>query len=310
MSNKKATPSAKSKPATSAKSGKAAGEATAKKKTAPKKTASKKAPAKKTVNKLAVEKSKTVKAVAKKTAAKKDKAPAGKAAVKKAPAKKAVARKQPTGSEDAKKVPAGKSAVAKEAAEKAAPKAKATKGGTRKSAVKRPAGLVEEKLPTPKKKVVKSKLPKGFVRKQEKILLELRDTYINQMGGLAKENLRGEGSGASASAFGMHQADAGSDAYDRDFALSLLSQEQDALYEIEEALLRIREGTYGVCQISQQQIPQERLEAIPFARHTVECQERIEREQRYNGGQFRGSHSVFGLNPGVDAPAESSVDDD
>ena len=48
----------------------------------------------------------------------------------------------------------------------------------------------------------------------------------------------------------MHQADAGSDAYDRDFALSILSQEQNSLYEIDEALKRIDDGSYGVCEIS------------------------------------------------------------
>ena len=53
----------------------------------------------------------------------------------------------------------------------------------------------------------------------------------------------------------MHQADAGSDAYDRDFALSLLSQEQDALYEIDQALKRIELGTYGVCEMSGKQFP-------------------------------------------------------
>jgi DnaK suppressor protein len=69
----------------------------------------------------------------------------------------------------------------------------------------------------------------------------------------------------------MHQADAGSDAYDRDFALNLLTQEQDALYEIEEALKRVDSGTYGICEMSGKPIPQARLEAIPFARFTVEC---------------------------------------
>jgi RNA polymerase-binding transcription factor DksA len=54
----------------------------------------------------------------------------------------------------------------------------------------------------------------------------------------------------------MHQADAGSDAYDRDFALSLLSQEQDALYEIDEALKRIELGTYGKCEMSGKPISQ------------------------------------------------------
>ena len=53
----------------------------------------------------------------------------------------------------------------------------------------------------------------------------------------------------------MHQADAGSDVYDRDFALSLLSQEQDALYEIDQALKRIELGTYGICEMSGKSIP-------------------------------------------------------
>jgi RNA polymerase-binding transcription factor DksA len=78
----------------------------------------------------------------------------------------------------------------------------------------------------------------------------------------------------------MHQADAGSDAYDRDFALSLLSQEQDALYEIEEALKRIDGGTYGICEMSGKPIPHARLEAIPFARYTVECQTVIEKQKK------------------------------
>ena len=64
-----------------------------------------------------------------------------------------------------------------------------------------------------------------------------RDARLHD--GRGQDNLRARAEGSEASAFGMHQADAGSDAYDRDFALSLLSQEQDALYEIEEALKRI-----------------------------------------------------------------------
>ena len=59
---------------------------------------------------------------------------------------------------------------------------------------------------------------------------------VDSMAGVAQDTLRSRAEGSEASAFGMHQADAGSDAYDRDFALSLLSQEQDALYEIDQAL--------------------------------------------------------------------------
>ena len=76
-----------------------------------------------------------------------------------------------------------------------------------------------------------------------------------------------------------HPADAGTDAYDRDFALSLLSQEHDALYEIDQALEQIEIGTYGICEKSGRPIPHKRLKAIPFARFTVEVQSRIERDR-------------------------------
>ena len=85
--------------------------------------------------------------------------------------------------------------------------------------------------------------------------------------------------GSEASGSGEHQADAGSDAYDRDFALSLLSKEQDGLYEIEQALARIDNGTYGICEMSYKVIPILRLEAIPFARLTVECQAQWEKKK-------------------------------
>jgi DnaK suppressor protein len=119
-----------------------------------------------------------------------------------------------------------------------------------------------------------------FLRKQKSKLLQLRDTLLDSMMGVSRDTLRSRAEGSEASAFGMHQADAGSDAYDRDFALSLLSQEQDALYEIEEALKRVEAGTYGVCEMSGKPIPHARLEAIPFARFTVECQTKIEKEKR------------------------------
>ncbi len=119
-----------------------------------------------------------------------------------------------------------------------------------------------------------------FLRKQKAKLLQLRDTLLDSMMGVSRDTLRSRAEGSEASAFGMHQADAGSDAYDRDFALSLLSQEQDALYEIEEALKRIDSGTYGNCEMSGKPIPHARLEAIPFARFTVECQTQIEKQRK------------------------------
>ena|SRR5436190_320208 len=103
-------------------------------------------------------------------------------------------------------------------------------------------------------------------------LLELRDRLSNQMDGLAKE------SAEEMSNYSLHMADAGTDNFDRDFALSLLSSDQDAIYEIEEALKRIEKNTYGVCELTGKTIPRTRLDAIPWTRFTVEAQSQLERE--------------------------------
>jgi RNA polymerase-binding transcription factor DksA len=103
-------------------------------------------------------------------------------------------------------------------------------------------------------------------------LLELRERLLNQMSGLAKE------SAEEMSSYSLHMADSGTDNFDRDFALSLLSSDQDAIYEIEEALKRIEKNTYGICELTAKPIPKTRLDAIPWTRFTVEAQSQLERE--------------------------------
>jgi len=174
------------------------------------------------------------------------------------------------------------------AKEKAEPKINGTKSA--KPAEKAPAAKVPNAKPAPAEKI---KLT-PFLEKQKERLLQLRDSLLDSMSGVAKDTLRARAEGSEASAFGMHQADAGSDSYDRDFALSLLSQEQDALYEIEEALKRIDAGTYGVCEMSGEKIAQARLEALPFARYTVGCQAQIEKQRRVNRSRTPVT-SLFGL---------------
>jgi DnaK suppressor protein len=78
--------------------------------------------------------------------------------------------------------------------------------------------------------------------------------------------------------YSLHMADSGTDNFDRDFALSLLSSDQDAVYEIEEALKRIERDTYGICELTAKPIPKARLEAIPWTRFTVVAQAQLERE--------------------------------
>jgi DnaK suppressor protein len=103
-------------------------------------------------------------------------------------------------------------------------------------------------------------------------LIELRERLLNQMSGLAKE------SAEEMASYSLHMADSGTDNFDRDFALSLLSSDQDAIYEIEEALKRIEKGTYGVCELTGKPIPKARLDAIPWTRFTVEAQAQLERD--------------------------------
>jgi RNA polymerase-binding transcription factor DksA len=77
----------------------------------------------------------------------------------------------------------------------------------------------------------------------------------------------------------MDIADSATDEFDHDLALSRLSTTQDALYEIDEALVRILDGSYGVCEETGQPIPAARLKAIPWTRFAREAEERLERQR-------------------------------
>ncbi len=103
-------------------------------------------------------------------------------------------------------------------------------------------------------------------------LMELRERLTDQMNGLAKE------SAEVMESYSLHMADSGTDNFDRDFALSLLSSDQDAMYEIEEAIKRIEKHTYGICELTGKPIPKARLDAIPWTRFTVEAQAQLERD--------------------------------
>jgi RNA polymerase-binding transcription factor DksA len=278
------------------------------KKPAPKKTAPKK-PAPKPVKKAPAKPAKKVSAkkpVSKKTApAKKPAKPAKKPAPVKAVKAAKPAAKAPAAKTPAKPAPAPKAVVPVAAP---APKVSKSKGpapltiakartgpatGTPRRPVREEEGATIDIIKGPVKMT-------PFLKKQKQNLVELRDAYLHSIQGAASIAMGGE----EASAFGMHQADAGSDAYDRDFALSMLGKEQDALYEINEALKRIETGTYGLCEGTGTRISEERLEAMPFARFSIVWQEKVEREQR-RGGWNRPVHSLFGL----DDTSEKEDDD-
>src|SRR3981081_1813378 len=196
-----------------------------------------------------------------------------------------------------------KKTAKKPAARKAKPARKASAKSSKKAPrarrpkISKSASKKSNRSPSPLKLIQTNHRPRrldSFTRGQKEKLQQLRDAMVDSMAGVAQDTLRSRAEGNEASAFGMHQADAGSDAYDRDFALSLLSQEQDALYEIDQALKRIELGTYGICEMSGKPIPRTRLEAIPFARFTVECQSQLEKQNK--ASRVRQSvTSLFGL---------------
>jgi RNA polymerase-binding transcription factor DksA len=173
--------------------------------------------------------------------------------------------------------------------------------------VKKAAPVKAQKMPVVV--IKKGKEPvkvTGWVAKQRERLLQLKDTLLDSMSGVGRDSLRNRAEGGEASAFGMHTADAGSDAYDRDFALSLLSQERDSLFEIDAALKKINDGNYGFCELSGKPIPHNRLEALPFARYTVECQAELEKTNRLTRVR-QPVTSLFGL--GEEGESESEEED-
>ncbi|SPE60786.1 Transcriptional regulator, TraR/DksA family [Verrucomicrobia bacterium] len=106
-------------------------------------------------------------------------------------------------------------------------------------------------------------------RKHHGHLLELYDALVNSRTRLARDALEEQPS------YSTHMADAATDTFDRDFALGLLSSEQDALYEIEEALERIRDGTYAICELTSKPIEPE---AIPWTRFSAAASKKLEEE--------------------------------
>lgn len=136
-------------------------------------------------------------------------------------------------------------------------------------------------------------------RENYRNLLRLRADLRQQSGHLTE--LAREESPASS----MHMADAASDSFDRDFALSLLSSEQDALQEIEAAIKRIEQDEYGRCEITGKPIPKARLDAVPWTRYTVAAARQLERDSTVSIAQFAPRGSVGDANESPESTEEA-----
>lgn len=116
-------------------------------------------------------------------------------------------------------------------------------------------------------------LKKADVAKYKKRLEELRD----QMTHLIRDSSEDVKSADETKGYSQHQADEGTDDFNRTISLEVTSKEFNILRQIERALDKIEEGTYGVCDVSGEEIPVARLDAIPYATMTVKSQEKFEK---------------------------------
>jgi RNA polymerase-binding transcription factor DksA len=110
-------------------------------------------------------------------------------------------------------------------------------------------------------------------------LLNLRSRFSGDVSQLADEALRSMGGEASGSLSNapLHMADLGTDAFEQEFTLNLLQNQEEALAEIGHALDRIDRGSFGRCEECQNPIPKGRLQALPYARHCVDCARKLQK---------------------------------
>lgn len=155
--------------------------------------------------------------------------------------------------------------------------------------------------------VLEVEVPEKFKR-YYKLLLDLRTHLTAGIELHSEETLKRSSKDDSGdlSSYGQHMADSGTDTFDRDFALSLVSSEQEALGEIDSAIKRIKDGSYGICEISQQPIAKDRLLAVPFTRYSADAQKELER----NRHRSRTQAGILGELGEDGAPSGTSGGDD
>ena len=123
----------------------------------------------------------------------------------------------------------------------------------------------------------KAGLSKSELNEFRDLLLHRKRVLQGDVRGLEGEAMKKGPDGAGdLSTLPMHLADLGTDSFEQDISLGLMESESDELQQIEEALERIRDGTFGLCEGCHKKIPKERLRAIPYARLCVHCKKKEE----------------------------------
>ena len=113
------------------------------------------------------------------------------------------------------------------------------------------------------------------------LLLKIKAQIVKNVDSLESDNLNSnKESAGDLSSYSIHMADMGTDTYDKELAMNVAGSEQDILYQIDQALDRIANETYGICEMHKDSIPVTRLNAIPWTSYCKEAQEKIEKEGR------------------------------
>lgn len=135
---------------------------------------------------------------------------------------------------------------------------------------------------TSKTKVKKTKLNKSQLKKYKELLELERDRLLGDIDHLKGDHLNKshKDNSGELSGYSIHLADMSSDDYDQSIGLGLVSQEQEILYAVDEAIKRIDTGIFGVCEICEKLIPNKRLDAVPYATLCLQCQSDSESKRK------------------------------
>ena len=108
----------------------------------------------------------------------------------------------------------------------------------------------------------------------KKLLLSLREKLVGKVDYMQEETLKKSRQDASGdlSNVPIHMADVGTDNYERELMIELIQNGEDGVRNIDDALERIEEGTFGICDACEKKINKERLKAVPYASLCINCQ--------------------------------------
>ena len=125
-------------------------------------------------------------------------------------------------------------------------------------------------------------LKKNDLAHFRKLLEVSRKKIVGDLTHLEKDtlNLSQRDASGDLSGYSLHMADMATDNFDREFNLGLASSEQQILNQVDEALRRMDEGRFGICEICAKPISQKRLVAVPYARFCIKCQSEEEKKRR------------------------------